>query len=157
MAEVRLGSEYTLCIPIFGCIIHRKEGHKSMADWTLPMLQIDPPKNPGALTDVLPLLDRLVAAFGTRPLARLLDVEAGTVTNWTNRRRNLSEDSARRILDLHDVLTRALQIFQPRTAMDWLVGHEPFLDHARPIDVLVARGAAPLIEALRNIDSGGYA
>lgn len=128
-----------------------------MAAWTLPLLQIDPPKNPSALSDLHPLLDRLVAAFGTRPLARLLDVEAGTVTNWTNRRRNIGEDSARRILDLHDVLTRALQVFPPRTAMDWLVGREPFLDHARPIDVLVARGSAPLIEALRNIDAGGYA
>jgi uncharacterized protein (DUF2384 family) len=41
--------------------------------------------------------------------------------------------------------------------MDWLVGNEPFLDYARPIDVLVARGSGPLIEALEGIDSGGYA
>jgi len=128
-----------------------------MPTWTVPVLQIDPPKNPRALADVIPLLERLVSAFGTRPLARLLDVEPGTVTNWKTRRRNLSEDSAKRIMDLHDVLTRALQVFQPRTAMDWLVGNEPFLDHARPIDVLVARGSAPLLEALRGIDSGGYA
>jgi len=122
----------------------------------LLVLQIDPPKNPAALADVIPLLDRLVSAFGTRPLARLLDVEPGTVTNWSTRRRNLSEESAKRIMDLHDVMTRALQVFQPRTAMDWLVGNEPHLDHARPIDVLVSRGSAPLIEALRSIDSGGY-
>jgi len=69
----------------------------------------------------------------------------------------MSPASRQRVMDLHDVLTRALQVFQPRTAVDWLVGSEPFLDHARPIDVLVARGSAPLIEALRNIDGGGYA
>jgi uncharacterized protein (DUF2384 family) len=103
------------------------------------------------------MLERLVSAFGTRPLALLLDVKAGSVTNWTTRRRNLSPESRQRIMDLHDVLTRALQVFQPRTAVDWLVGNEPFLDHARPIDVLVACGSAPLIEALKNIDSGGYA
>jgi uncharacterized protein (DUF2384 family) len=125
--------------------------------WTVPVLEIDPPKNPEALRDVVPLLERLIKAFGTRPLALLLDVKPGSVTNWAARRRNLSSESRRRIMDLHDVLTRALQIFQPRTAVDWLVGHEPFLDHARPIDVLVARGSAPLIEALKNIDSGGYA
>jgi uncharacterized protein (DUF2384 family) len=130
-------------------------GH--MASWSLPVLQIDPPKNPGALTDVVPLLERLVAAFGTRALARLLDVKAGTVTNWTSRRRNISHDLAKRIMNLHDVVTRALQVYQPRTAMDWLVGNEPFLDYARPIDVLVARGSGPLIEALEGIDSGGYA
>jgi uncharacterized protein (DUF2384 family) len=60
-------------------------------------------------------------------------------------------------MDLYDVLTYALQVFAPRTAVDWLFGNEPFLDHARPIDVLVVRGSAPLIEALKNIDSGGYA
>jgi uncharacterized protein (DUF2384 family) len=64
---------------------------------------------------------------------------------------------AKRVMDLHDVLTRALQVFQPRTAVEWLVGNEPFLDHARPIDVLVSRGSAPLIDALEGIDSAGYA
>jgi uncharacterized protein (DUF2384 family) len=121
------------------------------------VLEINPPKNPEALTDLVPLLERLIGAFGVRPLALLLDVKAGSVTNWAARRRSLSPESRRRIMDLHDVLTRALQVFQPRTAVDWLVGNEPFLDHARPIDVLVARGSAPLIEALKNIDSGGYA
>ena len=60
-------------------------------------------------------------------------------------------------MDLHDVLTRALQVFRPGTAVAWLVGNEPFLEYTRPIDVLVTRGSGPLIEALKNIDSGGYA
>lgn len=64
---------------------------------------------------------------------------------------------ARRIIDLHDILNRALQVFQPSTAARWLVGHEPFLDNKRPIDVLALRGAAPVIEALDNIDVGAYA
>jgi uncharacterized protein (DUF2384 family) len=128
-----------------------------MTTWTLAVLQIAPPKNPGALSDVVPLLERLVAAFGTRPVARLLDVQPGTITNWTTRRRNIGHDMAKRVMDLHDVLTRALQVFQPRTAVEWLVGNEPFLDYARPIDVLVSRGSAPLIDALEGIDSAGYA
>ena len=84
-------------------------------------------------------------------------MEPRTITDWKTGRRTLSEHSAKRIMDLHHVLTRALQVFQPRTAMDWLVGNEPFLNHARPIDVLVARGPAPLINALNGIQSGGYA
>jgi uncharacterized protein (DUF2384 family) len=128
-----------------------------MPSWNVPVLEINPPKHPEALTDLVPLLERLIAAFGTRPLALLLDVKAGSVSNWAARRRNLNVESRQRIMDLHDVLTRALHVFAPRTAVDWLVGNEPFLDHARPIDVLVARGSAPLIEALKNIDSGGYA
>jgi uncharacterized protein (DUF2384 family) len=67
------------------------------------------------------------------------------------------ELSGERIIDLHDVLTRALQIYQPRTAIDWLFGNEPYLDQARPIDVLVSRGSASLVEALEGVDSGGYA
>jgi uncharacterized protein (DUF2384 family) len=128
-----------------------------MTAWTLPVLEIDPPKNPGILSDVLPLLVRLDAAFGTRPIAKLLDVGAGTVTNWKSRRHAMSPEYAKRVIELHDVLVRALQVFQPQVAMDWLVGHEPYLDHARPIDVLVKHGAAPLIVALDGIESLGYA
>jgi uncharacterized protein (DUF2384 family) len=50
-------------------------------------------------------------------------------------------------------MVRALQVYKPRTAMDWLVGNDPFLDHARPIDVLVKHGAAPLIVALDAFES----
>jgi uncharacterized protein (DUF2384 family) len=128
-----------------------------MTAWTLPVLEIDPPKNPRILSDVLPLLVRLDAAFGTRPIAKLLDVGAGTVTNWKRRRHAISPEYAKRVIELHDVLVRALQVFQPQVAMDWLVGHEPYLDHARPIDVLVKHGAAPLIVALDGIESLGYA
>ncbi len=128
-----------------------------MATWTLPVLEIEPPKNPSALSDVVPLLERLVAAFGTRRVAKLLDVGSGTVTNWKSRRHAISAEYVKRIIELHDVMVRALQVYQPRTAMDWLVGKEPFLDHARPIDVIVTRGAAPLIMALDAFQSLAYA
>lgn len=125
--------------------------------WTLPLLEIAPPKNPGALADVLPLLQRLDSAFGTRPIAKLLDVGSGTVTNWKSRRHDISPPYAQRIIELHDVLTRALQIYAAQAAMDWLVGNNPFLDHARPIDVLITRGAAPLINALAASEATAYA
>jgi len=120
---------------------------------------IDPfaaPKDPRALADVQPLLARLVAAYGHNPIARLLDVDAAMVTRW-NRGAKISPAMTQRILDLHAVLARALQVFAPETATQWLVGHEPFLNEARPIDVLAVRGAAPLIEALDAIASGAYA
>ena len=129
----------------------------NMASWTLPVLEIDPPKNPQALADVVPLLERLESAFGTRPIAKLLDIGAGTVTNWKRRRHAISPEFAKRVIELHDVLVRALQVFPPQVAMDWLVGNEPFLNGARPIDVLVARGAAPLIHALAAVDATAYA
>lgn len=125
--------------------------------WTLPLLEIEPPKHPEALTDVLPLLDRLDRAFGTRAIGRLLDVASGTVTNWKSGRHTISPVYATRIIDLHDVLMRALRVYPPQIAMDWLVGSNPFLDHARPIDVLVRDGAGPLIRALAAAEAAAYA
>ena len=120
---------------------------------------IDPfatPKDTKALSDVRPLLARMVAAYGHNPIARLLDVDAAMLTRW-KRGAKISPAMAHRILDLHAVLAWALQIFAPEVATQWLLGHEPFLNDARPIDVLAVRGAAPLIEALDSIASGAYA
>lgn len=120
---------------------------------------IDPlavPKDTRALADVRPLLARIVAAYGHNAVARLLDVDAAMVTRW-RRGGKISAAMSRRILDLHAVLVRALQVFAPDVATQWLVGHEPFLNEARPIDVLAVRGAGPLIEALDAIAAGAYA
>lgn len=89
-------------------------------------------------------------------VARMLDVDPAMLTRW-KKGRQVSDVMRKRIIDLHDVLNRALQVFAPDVVMHWLVGHEPFLNDARPIDVLAVRGAAPLIEALDGIESDGYA
>lgn len=126
-------------------------------NWTVATPELDTPKAPEALIDVLPLLDRLNRAFGPRALSRLLGVSPGTVTNWRLRRRRIEASYAKRVGDLHDVLYRALRVFPPSTAMRWLTGHEPLLNGQRPIDVLVLSGAGPLIEALDGVDAGAYA
>jgi uncharacterized protein (DUF2384 family) len=128
-----------------------------MPAWTLPVFEIKVPKNPGALTDLVPLLNRLEAAFGTRRIAELLGVKAGTIYNWKKRRYEISSEYANRVIDLHQVLVRAFRVYQAQVAMDWLVSNEPFLNGARPIDVLVSRGAAPLIDALTAIEASAYA
>jgi uncharacterized protein (DUF2384 family) len=135
-------------------VLSVKEG---MMSWSAALLDIDPPRHPEALADVLPLLERLDAAFGTRAVARLLGIGASTISNWKRGRHAISGEYAVRIMDLHDVMVRALNVYQPRVAMDWLVGHNAFLNGARPIDVLVARGSAPLVDALRAQEAGAYA
>jgi uncharacterized protein (DUF2384 family) len=122
--------------------------------WNIPFDKIDPPQNPSALTDVVPLVDRLVDAKST---SQFLDVELHTVENWRSRRESITHDFANRILDLHAVLTRVLLLYSPRAAMAWLAGSEPHLNFARPVDVLVTRGAGPLIEALDRIASERFA
>jgi hypothetical protein len=113
-------------------------------------------KNPQALADIHPLLLRLVEAYGHTPLSGLLDVDTEVLTRWT-RGTKIDPAMSHRILDLHTVLVRAFQLFPPTVVTHWLVGHEPFLNDERPIDVLAARGAGPLIEALDAIETGTYA
>jgi len=99
---------------------------------------------------------RLVAAFGGNMVARLLDVDPAMITRWKGTA-PISSEMARRIIDVHDVFNRAFQVLRPRNAVRWLFGQEPLLGGARPIDVLILRGAAPVIEALGGLDAGAYA
>ena len=39
----------------------------------------------------------------------------------------------------------------------WLVGSEPLLGGARPIDVLAQQGASPVIRAIDGISQGAFA
>jgi uncharacterized protein (DUF2384 family) len=63
----------------------------------------------------------------------------------------------RRVVDLHDVLTRILRIYDRHAAAMWLLGSEPLLGGARPIDVLAMEGAAPVIRTIEGIAQGAYA
>lgn len=54
----------------------------------------------------------------------------------------------RRIVDLHDILTRILRVYSRQAAALWLIGSEPLLGGSRPIDVLVTEGAARVICAI---------
>jgi uncharacterized protein (DUF2384 family) len=71
--------------------------------------------------------------------------------------RNRLAAMGRRIVDLHDVLTRILRVYGREAAAMWLVGSEPLLGGARPIDILVLEGAAPVIRAIDGISQGAYA
>ena len=110
-----------------------------------------------SLADCAPLLERMVASYGQVTIANLLGVDEASLHRWLSEKGEVDPSMQGRITDLHTVLNRALQVFTPDTTMQWLVGSEPFLGGARPIDVLATRGAARLIEALDGIDAGGYA
>lgn len=134
--------------------MRRKE---SFMTWVIESQQVVAPAHPEALMDVDQLLERIVIAFGVRPTGKLLGVDGSTVSNWRSDHRQMSPEMRRRVVDLHDVLNRALLVFPAEMAVLWLFGNEPFLDGKRPIDVLTIRGAAPVIDALRNAEAGAYA
>jgi uncharacterized protein (DUF2384 family) len=111
----------------------------------------------GNLVDVQPLLARIISALGTNAAARLLSADRAQISRWNANKELISAEMGRRIVDLHDILTRALRIYSPEAASLWLVGSEPLLGGARPIDVLVLEGAAPVIRAIDGISQGAYA
>lgn len=110
-----------------------------------------------ALGDVRPLLARIIEGLGTNATARLLDADRGQVSRWTSRKESISAEMGRRIVDLHDVLTRILRVYPREAASLWLGGSEPLLGGARPIDVLATEGASPVIRAIDGIAEGAYA
>lgn len=109
------------------------------------------------LADVRPLLKRIVDALGTNAAARLLGADRAQVSRWGSGTESIGAEMGRRIVDLHDVLTRILRAYNRDAAAMWLVGSEPLLGGARPIDVLAIEGAAPVIRAIDGIGQGAYA
>jgi len=110
-----------------------------------------------ALTDVRPLLARIVEALGTNAAARVLDADRAQVSRWGSGAEPVSAEMGRRIVDLHDVLTRILRVYSRNAASLWLMGAEPLLGGARPIDVLAIEGASRVIRAIDGISQDAYA
>jgi uncharacterized protein (DUF2384 family) len=125
--------------------------------WTPAPGQIRLRPGADALVDVRPLLARIVNALGTNATARVLGADRAQVSRWSSRKEPVGAEMARRVIDLHDVLTRILRVYDREGAAMWLVGSEPLLGGARPIDVLVIEGASPVIRAIDGIVQGAYA
>jgi uncharacterized protein (DUF2384 family) len=124
--------------------------------WSLKLPELAKPPRPEALTDVHPLLSKLIEGLGSNAVATLIDVKPATLTNWRRRSVSMHPRYARRITDLYYVLSRAFQAFRPNTAMRWLTSNDPFLQEHRPLDVLALQGSSLLIAALDAHESGSY-
>lgn len=109
------------------------------------------------LTDIRPLLTWMIDAYRQATIATLLGVDRSYVSHLVRGDRDASAVMRTRILEAHDVLTRVHRVFNPPLAARWLIGHEPLLGGARPIDVMGMHGAAPVIDALDAISAGGFA
>jgi len=130
---------------------------RSARPWKLRADRIVLRPSADALADVRPLLARIIDALGTNGAARVLGADRAQVSRWAAGTEQVGAEMGRRIVDLHDVLTRILRVYSREAASMWLVGSEPLLGGARPIDVLVVEGAAPVIRAIDGIAQGAYA
>jgi len=100
-------------------------------------------------------LKHLIELLGNNQTAELLGVAKSQTSRWL-RGEPIGAESARRISDLEYVLRRALEVFQPDAAAEFLTFPQPFLNGARPIDVLLTRGIGPVVAALNQVDEGAY-
>lgn len=101
-------------------------------------------------------LERLVVLIGNNQLASLMGVSRSQPSRWRSGAEGMSPENHRRMIDLDYVFGRLEQLFTPRQAEVWLTSENAHLG-ARPIDVLLIRGVAPVIAALDAEAEGAFA
>lgn len=94
---------------------------------------------------------------GVTKLARTLGVSPSQPSRWRSGQEVPSPDVAAKLLDLDHVIALAVQAWHPAIVMDWMTTANGFLEGARPLDVLLQRGSAEVIDALKATLSGAYA
>jgi len=126
--------------------------------WRTPVdgVRLKGSPNKAGYASVRPALKRMVTLLGNNQTAEVLGVAKSQPSRWCHGE-SIGPESARRIAGVDYVLVRALQVFHPDEAARWLTYPQPFLNNSRPLDVLIARGAAPVIGALDQIEQGAMA
>ena len=123
--------------------------------WQPVIVDIEFKPEADRLIDLRPLVELIVDAVGSGATARLLGVDTAQVSRWMSGG-PVSAEMGRCVLELHALLSRLLRLFARDVAARWLVGSEPLLGGARPIDVFALHGAAPVVRALDAIAHGAY-
>lgn len=99
---------------------------------------------------------RLVTVLGNNTLARILGVSPSQPTRWRGGQEAIKPVNRRRLSDLDHVLDRLLMELWPDQAGDWMTSPNAHLGGAAPIDVLVLRGAAPVLAAIDALATGAF-
>jgi uncharacterized protein (DUF2384 family) len=94
---------------------------------------------------------------GITAVATALGVPRSQPSRWVAGTEIPSGDVARRLLDLAQVLARALMVWAPDVARIWLDSANPTLNGARPIDLLTDGRSSEVVDALEAIREGAYA
>lgn len=89
-------------------------------------------------------------------VAEVLGVSRSRVSRWL-RTENPDPENRRKVEGLEFVITRLLQVYLPKTAVDWLLGMNPFLGDWRPIDYIAKGRISEVLRAIDAEESLGYA
>lgn len=101
-------------------------------------------------------VDRVVTALGNNVVADVLGVSTSQPSRWRSGAEQITAGNRKRISDLDHILDRLLLELYPDQAGLWLSSPNPHLYGARPIDVLVLRGAAPVLDAIDALAAGAF-
>lgn len=85
---------------------------------------------------------------GGTNLARVLGVSKSQPSRWARGEEVPSAAVAVKMLNLAAVLRSALLLWEPDVAVVWMESPNAHLEHARPIDVVMARGAGDVLGAI---------
>lgn len=99
----------------------------------------------------------VVGVLGNKRTAELLNVSQSQPSRWTTGEETPGAAVAPLLVALDHVIARLLIIWDKTLVFDWLTGPNSYLDGARPIDVITARGTTEVIEAIEAEASGAYA
>ena len=100
----------------------------------------------------------LIQALGTqRRVADLLEVSQSQLDKWSKGEEAPSPERARELIDLDHVVARVASSLGSEMTISWLNGSNAFLEGARPIDVLRARGSSEVVNAIDAEMSGAFA
>jgi len=94
---------------------------------------------------------------GPTATARIVGVAKSQPSRWVKGEERPSSTSRKHLLDLEYVLSRLDDLYRPAVALGWLESPNAFLGGARPLDVLLRDGPAPVIEAIDASMAGSYA
>jgi uncharacterized protein (DUF2384 family) len=90
-------------------------------------------------------------------VAVALGVSPSQPSRWRRGLETPSPEKGRLVIDLEHVLARAMLLWSPTDAAQWMDSANAFLDGATPLDVLTVRGASDVLDALDATLAGAYA
>lgn len=102
-------------------------------------------------------IEAVGAVFNRASVAKFIGVSASQPTRWATGEERPGPDAAHALIDLDYIVARTRLIWGAEAAGIWLESPNAFLSGARPLDVLKADGAAPILEALDAEMWGGAA
>jgi uncharacterized protein (DUF2384 family) len=99
----------------------------------------------------------LTDVFSRAQLAKLIGVSPSQTSRWASGEERPGPAAAPALIDLEHIYSRARLVWGGESARIWMESANVFLGGARPLDVLLTEGPAPVLQTLDAEMWGGAA